>query len=91
MKHANKKIEDFLNKIYKPKIDPQKREKLFKLSIIILFIFTTISILNYYYNGTNDNIYYLCGGFNILGLIGLFVSKYGTNFWVALIYGDWSI
>ena len=85
------KIENFLNKIYKPKINPKKRKKLFKLSIFILIISLTIAGLQFYFEGTKDGVYLLCTLFGVISLIGITVVKYGSDFWVALVYGEWSI
>ncbi|MEJ2497435.1 MAG: hypothetical protein P8Y43_08190 [Sulfurovaceae bacterium] len=85
------KIEKFLNKIYKPKVNPKKRKKLFKLSIFILIISLVIAGLQFYFEGTNGGVYLLCALFRFISLIGIAVAKYGSDFWVALIYGEWSI
>ena len=85
------KMENFLNKIYKPTIKPEKRKKLFKLSIIILIISITITVLQFYFEGTKDGVYFLCAFFGVISLIGITVAKFGSDFWVALTYGNWSI
>lgn len=85
------KIENFLNKIYKPKINPKKRKKLFKLSIFILIVSLIIAGLQFYFEGNKDGLYLLCSLFGVISLIGITVAKYGSDFWVALVYGEWSI
>ncbi|WP_415396963.1 hypothetical protein [Sulfurimonas sp. CS5] len=85
------KIEKFLNKIYNPKVNPKKRKKLFKLSIFILIISLTIAGLQFYFERTKEGLYFLCTVFGIMSLTGIAVAKYGSDFWVALIYGEWSI
>ena len=83
-----KRVEKLLNKIYKPKIKPEKRKQLLLLSSIILFIVIVTSLSQCYYVWTNNGIYYLCLLFGIISTVGILVAKYGNDFWVALIYGE---
>jgi hypothetical protein len=82
------KLEKFLNKIYKPQIKPWKRKRLFWISLIIFLISIFAVYIQYSYQYFNNEIYSLCALFGFISSSGLLVSKFGSDFWVAIIYGD---
>ena len=75
------KIEELIKKIYSPKEKKWKRIALLYLSIG-LFFFGGIGLL------LLDDFSWFSYFILLAGGIGLYTAKYGNNFWVAFIFGE---
>lgn len=82
-----KRIESFLRRTYKPKEAPWKRKVLFFLSLFLLIGSCVAAYTQYHYQWTNDGVWMLIILFGFMSLLGLFVSIFSKDFWVALVLG----
>ncbi len=80
-------MENFLRKAYKPKEAPWKRKTLFFISLSLVIASGTAAYTQHYYHWTNDEIWIVIAFFGLISLIGLFISIFGKDFWVALFLG----
>ena len=82
-----KKIENFLRGTYKPKEAPWKRKALFFLSLSLIIGSSISSYTQYHYHWTNDGVWFVIALFSFISLVGLLVSIFSKDFWVALVFG----
>jgi hypothetical protein len=80
-------MEEFLRKTYKPKEAPWKRKVLFFISLTLVIVSGAAAYTQYYYHWTNDKVWIVIAFFSFMSLIGLFISIFGKDFWVALFLG----
>ena len=82
-----KKIENFCRRTYQPKEALWKRKVLFFLSLSLLVGSSIAAYTQYLYQWTNNGIWMVIILFGLMSLLGLFVSIFSKDFWVALVLG----
>ena len=80
-------FEDWTKKIYNPKIASWKRRVLLVLSILIGVGCSVASYTQINYAWSNNGIWWLICFFSFLSLLGIFVSLFCKDYWVALVLG----
>ncbi len=86
-----KRFEDWTKRAYKPRIAKWKRPTLFALSLAIGIACLFASYFQVKHQWTNDSIWLLIGIFGFLSSIGLIVSIFCKDYWVALVLGKPSL
>ena len=81
------KIENFLRRTYQPKEAPWKRKVLFSLSLVLLIGSCVAAYTQYYYQWTNEGVWIIIILFGSISLLGLLISIFSKEFWVALFLG----
>jgi len=82
-----KRIENFLRKTYKPQEAPWKRKALFFISLSLVIVSGTVAFTQHYDHWTNDKVWIVIAFFGLISLIGLYISIFAKDFWVALFLG----
>ncbi len=80
-------FEAWLDRIYKPTPKPWKRKALFWLSLFILVATVFGGYTQHIYAYSGIEIWWVYGFFAALGLAGMLISMFGSEFWVALFLG----
>ena len=81
------KFENWARRTYQPKAAPWKRPALFLLSLVIGVACGIAAYTQLNYHWTNDGVWLVIVFFGLLSLLGLFVSVFAKDFWVALVLG----
>lgn len=81
------RIEKWLAKTYNTKPAKWKRPTLLFLSLVILTSCILAGYAQVQYQWTNDSVWYVIGLFGFASIIGIWVSLFGNDFWVAMILG----
>jgi antibiotic biosynthesis monooxygenase (ABM) superfamily enzyme len=79
------RFEKWLDKKYNPKPAKWKRPTLLCLSLVIFTLCSLGGYTQVQYQWTNNEIWYVIGLFGFLSIIGLWISVFGNDFWVAII------
>jgi hypothetical protein len=82
-----RKFEQWSKRVYKPKEAKGKRPVLFILSLFIVIACIVASYTQLKYHWAVNEMWLVIGLFGFLSTIGLFVSIFGSDYWVALILG----
>lgn len=83
-----KKLENFLKNKYKPKEAPWKRKALFFLSFSFIIGVLISAYTQYNYHWTNDGVWIFIVPCAFISSIGLYISIFSTDLWVALILAE---
>ena len=81
-------VEKILGRVYKPKKHPANRNKLLLLSLIVFVVCCGIAITQYYFHWARETIWTILFIFFPISILGVFISRYGSDFWVSLYLGE---
>jgi hypothetical protein len=81
------KFEAWTRRIYQPKEAKWKRPVLFCLSVLIGVGCGVGAYTQIYYGWTNQGVWWVIGLFSFLSILGLLVSLFCKDYWVALVLG----
>jgi ABC-type multidrug transport system permease subunit len=82
------KFEKWVKKTYNPKVAPWKRPTLLILSIVMTIGTLVAAYTQIEYHWTNDGVWIVIYLLGFASIIGLFVSLFCKDFWVALVLGN---
>jgi len=82
-----RKFEEWTKRVYNPKEAKWKRPVLLALSIAIGIVCATASYAQIAYRWTNDGVWLVIGLFSFFSIVGLLVSIFCKDYWVALVLG----
>ncbi len=81
------RIERWINGIYRPNPQPWKRRVLRRISLALLVLALSVAMLLYLFAELNGLWCWLFAVVGSIGMTGLWVSLWGSDFWVALFLG----
>jgi ABC-type multidrug transport system permease subunit len=81
------RFEQWTKRIYRPQKDKWKRPVLLILSMLIGIACGLASYIQIHYHWTNNGIWWVIGLFGLFSIIGLLVSIFCKDYWVALVLG----
>lgn len=81
------KFEQWTRRVYKPKEAKWKRPVLLLVSIVIGITCSIASYAQIKHQWTNDGVWLVIGAFGFLSVLGVFVSLFCKDYWVALVLG----
>ena len=81
------KFEAWTKRVYQPKEAKWKRPLLLWVSTFICIACGTGGYTQIHYQWTNDSVWWVIGLFGFLSSLGLFVSLFCKDYWVALVLG----
>ena len=77
----------FIDRTCSPRPAKWKRPVLFALSIIILAAVSAGGWAQLEYRWTGDDVWLVLVPFGVLGILGVLVSVFGSDYWVAVVLG----
>lgn len=81
------KFEAWTKRVYSPREAKWKRPVLLGLSTVIGLLCVVGAYAQINYHWTNDGVWLVIGLFGIFSIIGLLVSLFGKDYWLALVLG----
>ncbi len=81
------KFESWTRRVYSPREAVWKRPVLFVVSVVIGILCAVGAYIQIQYQWTNDGVWWLIGLFCFLSIVGLLVSIFCKDYWVALVLG----
>ena len=81
------KLESWARRTYNPKVAAWKRPTLFILSLVVGLACIIAGYTQLTYHWTNDGVWMVIVLFGLFSVIGLAVSIFCKDFWVALVLG----
>ena len=81
------KFEQWTRRVYKPKEAKWKRPALLIISSLVGFACAAAGYAQVVHQWTNNGVWLVIGLFGVFSGLGLFVSLFGKDYWVALVLG----